>query len=215
MSVRVKICGVTRLEDAREAWAAGADALGLNFYARSPRYVEPAVAVILARTRPALGAVVGVFVNEAPETIRARVRECGLTAVQLHGDEPPEACGGFGVPVIKALRVRGPEDVARAQSYVGAGEVGALLLDGAAPGYGGGGVTFDWSLVSQLTDTGAPVMVAGGLTPDNVAEAVRATRPYGVDVASGVEASPGIKDARAVRAFIRAAKAVNLWEPET
>lgn len=215
MSVRVKICGITRLQDAQEAWAAGADALGLNFYPRSPRYVEPGVAAALARTRPALGAVVGVFVNESPDIIRARVRECGLTVVQLHGDEPPEACAGFGVPVIKALRVRGPEDVAKARTYVGAGDVATLLLDGAAPGYGGGGVTFDWSLVARLTDTGLPVLVAGGLGPDNVAQAVRATRPYGVDVASGVEASPGIKDARAVRAFIRNAKTVNLWEQET
>jgi len=215
VSVRVKICGVTRLEDANEAWAAGADALGLNFYPRSPRYVEPGVAAALARTRPALGAVVGVFVNESPDIIRARVRECGLTVVQLHGDEPPEACTGFGVPVIKALRVRGPEDVAKARTYVGAGDVATLLLDGAAPGYGGGGVTFDWSLVARLTDAGLPVLVAGGLGPDNVAEAVRATRPYGVDVASGVESSPGIKDARAVRAFIRNAKAVNLWEQGT
>ncbi|XXF76890.1 phosphoribosylanthranilate isomerase [Myxococcaceae bacterium GXIMD 01537] len=212
MSVRVKVCGVTRVEDAREAWAAGADALGLNFYPRSPRYVEAAVAAALARTRPALGAVVGVFVNEAPDVIRARVRECGLTAVQLHGDEPPEACEGFGVPVIKALRVRGPEDVDKARLYMGAGDVASLLLDGAAPGYGGGGVGFDWSLVARLTGAGVPVLVAGGLTPANVAEAVRATRPYAVDVASGVESSPGIKDADAVRAFVRNAKAQNLWE---
>jgi len=206
VSVRVKICGVTRLEDARLAWAAGADALGLNFYPRSPRYVTAQVAAALARTRPALGSVVGVFVNEAPDTIRALVRECGLTAVQLHGDEPPEACSGYGVPVIKALRVRGPEDVERARRYVGAGDVTSLLLDGAAPGYGGGGVGFDWSLVARLAEAGVPVLVAGGLHPGNVQEAVRATRPYGVDVASGVEASPGIKDADAVRAFVRAVR---------
>lgn len=212
MSVRVKVCGVTRVEDARLAWAEGADALGLNFYPRSPRYVEVEVAAELARTRPALGAVVGVFVNEDPEVIRRKVRECGLTAVQLHGDEPPEACAGYGVPVIKALRVRGPEDVEHARRFVGAGDVTALLLDGAAPGYGGGGVGFDWSLVARLTDARVPVLVAGGLNPANVAEAVRATRPHGVDVASGVESSPGIKDANAVRAFVRNAKALNLWE---
>lgn len=206
MSVRVKICGITRVEDARQAWAAGADALGLNFYPRSPRYVTAEVAAALARTRPALGSVVGVFVNESPDTIRALVRECGLTAVQLHGDEPPEACSGYGVPVIKALRVRGPEDVERARAYVGVGDVAALLLDGAAPGYGGGGVGFDWSLVARLAEAGVPVLVAGGLHPGNVQEAVRATRPYGVDVASGVEASPGIKDADAVRAFVRAVR---------
>jgi phosphoribosylanthranilate isomerase len=211
VSVHVKICGVTRLEDARAVWAAGADALGLNFYPRSPRYVEAATAAALARTRPALGAVVGVFVNESPDIIRARVRECGLTAVQLHGDEPPEACTGFGVPVIKALRVRGPEDVARARAYIGAGDVTTLLLDGAAPGYGGGGVGFDWSLVARLSDAGVPVLVAGGLNPGNVQEAVRATKPYGVDVASGVEVSPGIKDADAVRAFVRAVRTVH-WE---
>lgn len=212
MSVRVKICGVTRLEDARAAWEAGADALGLNFYPRSPRYVQPEQAAALARTRPVLGAVVGVFVNESPEVIRARVRDCGLTAVQLHGDEPPEACAGYGVPVLKALRVRGPEDVERARAYVGVGEVAGLLLDGAAPGYGGGGVGFDWSLVARLVGVGVPVLVAGGLTPSNVQEAVRATRPYGVDVASGVESSPGVKDIQAVRAFVRAAKQVSLWE---
>jgi phosphoribosylanthranilate isomerase len=212
VSVRVKICGVTRLEDARAAWEAGADALGLNFYSRSPRYVHPEQAAALARTRPVLGAVIGVFVNESPEVIRARVRDCGLTAVQLHGDEPPEACAGYGVPVLKALRVRGPEDVERARAYVGVGEVAGLLLDGAAPGYGGGGVGFDWSLVARLLSVGVPVLVAGGLTPANVQEAVRATRPYGVDVASGVESSPGIKDLHAVRAFVRAAKQVSLWE---
>ena len=208
---RVKICGVTRVEDARMAWAEGADALGLNFYPRSPRYVTPETAAALARTRPALGALVGVFVNESPDVIRARVRDCGLTSVQLHGDEPPEACGGYGVPVIKAMRVRGPEDVEKARTYVGAGDVATLLLDGAAPGYGGGGVGFDWSLVARLADAGVPVLVAGGLNPDNVREAVRATRPYGVDVASGVEVSPGVKDADAVRAFVRAVKTL-AWE---
>jgi phosphoribosylanthranilate isomerase len=211
VSTRVKICGVTRVEDARMAWASGADALGLNFYPRSPRYVTAETAAVLARTRPALGTVVGVFVNESPDIIRARVRECGLTAVQLHGDEPPEACAGYGVPVIKALRVRGPEDVERARTYVGVGDVATLLLDGAAPGYGGGGVGFDWSLVARLSDAGVPVLVAGGLNPGNVQEAVRATKPYGVDVASGVEVSPGIKDADAVRAFVRAVRTVH-WE---
>ncbi|MFL5351533.1 phosphoribosylanthranilate isomerase [Archangium sp.] len=211
MSPRVKICGVTRVEDARMAWAAGADALGLNFYPRSPRYVTPETAAALARTRPALGSVVGVFVNESADVIRARVRDSGLTAVQLHGDEPPEACAGFGVPVIKALRVKGLEDVEKARTYVGVGDVAALLLDGAAPGYGGGGVGFDWSLVARLADAGVPVLVAGGLHPGNVQEAVRATRPYGVDVASGVEVSPGIKNADAVRAFVRAVKTLP-WE---
>ncbi|CAM3316243.1 phosphoribosylanthranilate isomerase [Corallococcus sp. ZKHCc1 1396] len=212
MNVTIKVCGVTRLEDARGVWAAGADAMGLNFHPGSPRCVDVATAAALSRTRPPLGAVVGVFVNMKPEDIRLRVRECGLTVVQLHGDEPPEACSGYGVPVIKALRVRGPDDVAQARAYVGVGDVAGLLLDGAAPGYGGGGVTFDWSLVARLADCGAPVLVAGGLKPSNVAEAVKATRPYGVDVASGVESSPGIKDLDAVRAFVRTVRSLNLWD---
>jgi phosphoribosylanthranilate isomerase len=208
-SVTVKVCGVTRIEDAKGVWAEGADAIGLNFHPGSPRFVDVATAAALARTRTPLGAVVGVFVNAKPDDIRLRVRECGLTAVQLHGDEPPEACSGYGVPVIKALRVRGPDDVERARAYVGVGDVAGLLLDGAAPGYGGGGVTFDWSLVKQLADCGVPVLVAGGLKPANVAEAVRATRPYGVDVASGVESAPGIKDLEAVRAFVRTVRSLN------
>jgi phosphoribosylanthranilate isomerase len=203
MSVRVKVCGLTRPEDAQAAWEAGVDALGLNFFPGSPRCVSEATALELARTRPALGALVGVFVDEAPGRIRELVQRCGLTAVQLHGDEPPEACVGYGVPVIKALRVRGPADVARARTYVGAGEVRALLLDGAAPGHG---ARFDWALVGRLHGCGLPLLVAGGLTPTNVAAAVRATRPYGVDVASGVEHAPGLKDASAVRAFVRAAR---------
>ncbi|NOK35422.1 phosphoribosylanthranilate isomerase [Corallococcus exercitus] len=209
MNVLVKVCGVTRVADAKGVWAAGADAMGLNFHPGSPRFVDLSTAVTLARTRPPLAAMVGVFVNATPEDIRVRVRECGLTAVQLHGDEPPEACSGYGVPVIKALRVRGPDDVAKARGYVGVGDVAGLLLDGAAPGYGGGGVTFDWSLVKQLADCGLPVLVAGGLKPSNVAEAVRATRPYGVDVASGVESAPGIKDLDAVRAFVRTVRSLN------
>ncbi|MBN8233529.1 phosphoribosylanthranilate isomerase [Corallococcus macrosporus] len=209
MNVLVKVCGVTRVEDAKGVWAAGADAMGLNFHPASPRFVDLATAATLGRTRPPLAAMVGVFVNATPEDIRVRVRECGLTAVQLHGDEPPEACSGYGVPVIKALRVRGPDDVAKARTYVGVGDVAGLLLDGAAPGYGGGGVTFDWSLVKELADCGLPVLVAGGLKPSNVAEAVRATRPYGVDVASGVESAPGIKDLDAVRAFVRTVRSLN------
>jgi phosphoribosylanthranilate isomerase len=203
MSVRVKVCGLTRLEDVHAAWEAGVDAVGLNFYPRSPRCVAPSTAAQLAHARPRWGAVIGVFVDEAPERIRALVQACALTAVQLHGDEPPEACAGYGVPVIKALRVRGPRDVARARRYVGMGDVGALLLDGAAPGHG---VGFDWSLVASLRDCGLPLWVAGGLAPHNVEAAVRATCPYGVDVASGVESAPGLKDASAVRAFVRAAR---------
>jgi len=203
MTVRVKICGITRVEDAELAWDAGADAIGLNFWAGSKRAVPLELAARIAGTCPLFGSVVGVFVDEAPETIRARVRDSGLGLVQLHGDEPPEACGGFGVPVVKALKIRGPADVEDARRYVGAGDIIALLLDGATPGHG---LAFDWALVAPLATARVPLLVAGGLTPGNVRDAVRALHPYGVDVASGVESAPGIKDGAKLHAFIRAAK---------
>lgn len=207
MRVRIKICGVTRLEDARAVWSAGADALGLNFWASSPRCVTPAQALSLARTRPAFGSVVGVFVNEDAQRIREWVQTCRLTAVQLHGDEPPDFCRGFGVPVIKALRIRNPEDVEKARSYVGQGDVSGLLLDGAAPAYGGGGVSFDWSWMAALRNEAVELFLAGGLTPKNVLVAAQTARPHAVDVASGVESSPGIKDSEAIHAFVRAVHA--------
>ena len=158
-------------------WGAGADALGLNFYARSPRCVAPGARRWPWRARGLpLGALVGVFVNESPEDIRARVRECGLDGGAAARRRAPR-----GVRAAMACRssrrcaCAAPEDVERARAYVGVGDVAALLLDGAAPGYGGGGVSFDWSLVARLADAGVPVLVAGGLNPANVAEAVQAT----------------------------------------
>jgi phosphoribosylanthranilate isomerase len=203
MSVRVKICGVTRLEDAEAAVAAGADALGFMFYERSTRRVTLAEAAAICRQLPPLVSKVGVFVDAAIEVIEDAVARCGLDAVQLHGAESPAFCGRLARPVIKAVRVRGPETLAELEAYATA----AWLLDAYVPGQPGGtGATFDWGLATQAVALGRPVILAGGLTATNVAAAVRQVRPYAVDVSSGVEREPGRKEAAAMRAFVQAAK---------
>ncbi|MCZ7639282.1 MAG: phosphoribosylanthranilate isomerase [Verrucomicrobia bacterium] len=205
MSVRVKICGVTRLEDAQAAVEAGADALGFMFYERSPRRVSVAVGAAICRQLPPFVSKVGVFVDAAIEVIEEAVVQCGLDVVQLHGGESPAFCGRLSRPVIKAVRVRGPETLAELAGYATA----AWLLDAYVPGQRGGtGATFDWGLATQAVGLGRPVILAGGLTAANVAAAVRQVRPYAVDVSSGVESEPGRKDAAAIEAFVRAAKAV-------
>lgn len=201
MRVRVKICGITRSEDARAAVAAGADALGFMFYERSARYVSVADAADLCRGLPPLVSKVGVFVDASADFIRHTAGRCGLDAVQLHGGETPEFCGQLERPVIKAVRVRGPEVLAELPAYVTA----AWLLDTFVPGQPGGtGATFDWGLAAQAVALGRPVILAGGLTAANVAAAVRQVQPYAVDVSSGVESAPGRKDPAALEAFIRA-----------
>ena len=199
--VRVKICGVTRLEDALAAARFGADAIGLNFWTRSKRFVPPAVAAEIVRRLPPHVASFGVFVNPTRDELLAAVSASGVGVVQLHGDEPPAFCVGLPVPVVKALRVRDGQDLAALASY----EVRAFLLDSASAGYGGSGATFDWSLAEAVARE-LPVLLAGGLGPANVAEAVRTARPLGVDVASGVESSPGVKDLALLEQFIRRAK---------
>ncbi|MBE7499597.1 MAG: phosphoribosylanthranilate isomerase [Verrucomicrobiales bacterium] len=203
MSVRVKICGVTRLEDAQAAVAAGADALGFMFYERSARRVSVGAAAAICRQLPPFVSKVGVFVDAGIETIEETVAQCGLDVVQLHGAESPAFCGRLTRPVIKAVRVRGPETLAELEGYATA----AWLLDAYVPGQPGGtGATFDWGLATQAVAVGRPVILAGGLTTANVAAAVRQVRPYAVDVSSGVESEPGRKDAAALRAFVEAAK---------
>lgn len=199
--VRVKICGVTRLEDALAAVRLGADALGFNFWPRSRRFLPPAAAAaIVARLPPAV-ATFGVFVDPSRRELEDALAASGVGVAQLHGDEPPELCVGLPVPVVKAIRLRDGHDLALLASY----EARAFLLDAPSAGYGGSGLTCDWGLAAEVARE-LPVLLAGGLGPENVAEAVRAVRPLGVDVASGVEASPGVKDAARMERFIRHAK---------
>lgn len=202
-AVRVKICGITRVEDALAAAAAGADAIGLVFYANSPRAVgiEQAQAIIAAL--PPFVTTVGLFVDIQRDELRRILASVPLDLLQFHGDESVEQCDGFGRPYIKALRVKAGDDIiAEVSRYPGAS---GILLDTYVEGVPGGtGKAFDWSLVPEKLSK--PVILAGGLRPDNVAEAVRQVRPYAVDVSGGVEAGKGIKDAERVAAFIRAAR---------
>jgi phosphoribosylanthranilate isomerase len=201
--VRVKICGVTTVEDARLCALAGADAIGLNFAPGSPRRVTLEAAREIADALPAELLRVGVFVDSDEAELRRAIAAVGLGCVQLHGDESPELLAQFLPHAYKAIRVRGPSSLADAARYAG----DYILLDAYVPGVAGGtGATFDWALASELART-RRLTLAGGLTADNVADAVRAVRPYCVDVASGVESAPGHKDPDKVRAFIARAKA--------
>lgn len=200
--VKVKICGITCIDDALHACACGADALGLVFYANSPRCVSPQLAREIVAALPPFVTTVGLFVNEAPQRVRAIADSCGLDVIQLHGDEAPAACDFAPRRVIKALRVKDTASLAGQAEY----QTSALLLDAFVPGaYGGTGETFNWELAAVVARQ-RPVILAGGLTPENVAAAVQSVRPYAVDVSSGVEAAPGKKDATKVADFIRKAK---------
>lgn len=202
---RVKICGITALEDARQAIECDADALGFVFYSRSPRYIEPALAREIIRELPPFVTTVGLFVNEDRSRIHEIVGHCRLDSVQLHGDESPDDCADLPVKAVKALRVRDSASIDRHEAFA----VSALLLDAHVPGrYGGTGQAFDWDLASEVAAR-RNVILAGGLVPENVAEAVEIVRPYAVDVSSGVEIAPGCKDPERVAAFIRNAKGVN------
>ncbi len=205
--VRVKICGIRRLEHALVAVEAGAYAIGLNFWRPGRRYVAPETARAIARALPPFVTRVGVFVDEDPATIRAIADLVGLDALQLHGAETPEFCRQFDRPVIKGVRVRGPESLEGLGRY----RVAGFLLDTHVAGEAGGtGQTFDWALAVRVQEAG-PVILSGGLTPENVAEAIRAVEPYAVDVASGVE-TDGEKDPQKIRAFASRVQAWNSAE---
>lgn len=206
MSVRVKICGITQVDDAVAAWSAGANAIGLHFWSRSPRALTVPDAKRIAETRPDGGVVVGLFRNASADHIRSIVREIGLNAVQLHGDEAPSECEGFGVPVVKSIRIGGPEDVRIARSYIGRGDVIALLIRPAAPLPLHASVHAHWQLAQAFHDVPAQLVVGGGLKPDNVADAIRISLPYAVDVTSGVEVAAGLKDHTKLRTFIANAR---------
>ena len=199
---RVKICGITNLEDALFAAEAGADALGFVFYARSLRCIAPdRVREIILRLPPFV-AKVGVFVNEELDRVRELMAYCHLDYAQLHGDEPPEQVAALAPRAIKAARVRSAADVERLSAY----QAAAYLLDTYHPTkLGGTGKTWDWELAMEAKKYG-PIILAGGLTPQNVTAAIERVHPYAVDVSSGVEAAPGVKDHQKVQCFIFAAK---------
>jgi phosphoribosylanthranilate isomerase len=204
--VKVKICGITNIEDALHAAGCGADALGFVFYDRSPRCLTPEAARGIIAELPPFVTAVGLFVNETPERIRQIADFCGLDVLQLHGDEGPADCDFAPRRVVKALRVKKAASLDGHAAYA----VSALLLDAWVAGtYGGTGERFNWELAAAVARQ-RPVILAGGLRAENVAAAVHTVRPYGVDVSSGVEAAPGKKDPAKVEAFIRNAKRVDV-----
>jgi len=205
MSVKVKICGNTNLADVQVAVEAGADMLGFIFSEVSPRFVTVQQGADIARQLPPYVVKVGVFVNPTEADVFEAITNCELSILQFHGDEPPEFCAQFGVMSMKAFRVRDTASLEALPKY----KTDAWLLDTYAPDQPGGtGTTFNWNLAIEAQKLGKPIFLAGGLTPENVADAVRRVQPFAVDVSSGVETSPGRKDHGKVRAFIKAAKSV-------
>jgi phosphoribosylanthranilate isomerase len=210
MAPRVKICGITRHEDAELAASLGAWAIGFNFWPRSKRRCDPAVAAGIARALRRRVEPVGVFVNPTLDEVARAVEGIGLSHVQLHGDEGPAFCTAVGertgCRVIKAIRIASGADIRAAERF----HTDLHLLDSAVRGTrGGSGRTWDWDLIAQRR-SGTPVILSGGLTPENVADGIAAVKPWAVDVASGVEAEPGIKDPALVEAFIAAAEPVRI-----
>jgi phosphoribosylanthranilate isomerase len=208
-SIKVKVCGITNGEDALAAVESGADALGFIFYEKSPRYVVPAIAGQIIAELPPLVMSVGVFVNEGLATVRSIMDTCRLGMAQLHGDENASYCHELSRPVIKALRLKNRESLLALAEYQGRGGVRGFVLDTFSElAYGGTGQVTDWTLAAEVAKT-TPILLAGGLTPDNVTEAIRVVRPYGVDVTSGVESAPGKKDRAKLRAFLEAVRVVS------
>ena len=204
MAVRVKICGITRMQDLHAACEAGADALGFVFYEKSPRHVSLDAAAELVRALPPFVQSVGLFVNAQFAFIEAVLNAVPLDLLQFHGDETPAECARYGRPYIKAVRVNRDTDLLKCAADFDAAR--GLLLDAYVPGVPGGtGERFDWSLIPP--DLPKAVILSGGLAPDNVAEAIQRVRPWAVDVSSGVEQAKGIKDAHKIAQFIAKAKA--------
>jgi phosphoribosylanthranilate isomerase len=199
MATAVKICGITRVEDALAAARHGARAIGFVFFRGSPRYIAPSQAAAIVRALPPFVTAVGLFVNPAAEEVRAVVSRAAIQLLQFHGDETPAFCAQFGLPYVKAVRVRPGVDLLQ---YANDHRLACgLLFDAFSEGtYGGTGSSFDWNLIPRSVPL--PVILSGGLNPANVAQAVRAVRPWAVDVSSGVESAPGIKDAARIAAFM-------------
>jgi phosphoribosylanthranilate isomerase len=198
MRTRIKICGITRPADARAAAEAGADAIGLVFYPASPRYLSTERAVEIRDALPPFVQSVALFVNADAAQVAQVIGRVRPSMLQFHGEETPQFCAEFGVPFVKACRIRaGLDAAAYLRPYARAA---AWLVDSFVPEYGGVGESFDWSLVPQRLER--PLILSGGLRPGNVGQAIRALRPWGVDVSSGVESAKGIKDAAKMAAFV-------------
>ena len=207
--VKVKVCGITNAEDALAAVEAGADALGFIFYEKSPRYVVPGVAANIIAELPPLVTPVGVFVNEGLATVRSIMDTCGLAMAQLHGDENVSYCRELARPAMKSIRLKDRGSLLALAEYQGRGGVRGFVLDAFSElSYGGTGQITDWGLAAEVAKS-TPILLAGGLTPDNVTEAIRTVRPYGVDVSSGVESTPGKKDHAKMRMFVDAVRVVS------
>jgi len=194
--IRTKICGITRLEDALTSVRYGANALGFNFYEKSPRYISPDKALDIINQLPPFVSVVGLFVNDSYDKIKKITNMCGFRTIQLHGDESPDFCSKFkSNRVIKALRIKQESDLENIKKY----DVCGYILDSFSPDtYGGTGLSFDWNVLGKI-DSAKNIIVAGGINPDNIEHLLRTVVPYGVDICSGVELSPGVKDEKLIR----------------
>lgn len=202
MDVKVKICGITNLADATAAVEAGADALGFMFYEPSPRNISVLQAAEIIRELPGWVMKVGVFVNPEPDLVMSALGHCGLSLLQFHGEESPDFCASFGVMNMKAFRVKDAESLRPMADY----RTDVFLLDSYVAGkVGGTGEKFNWNLAVEAKKFGKPIFIAGGLTPQNVAQAIREVQPFGVDVSSGVESAPGKKDHQKIWDFVSAA----------
>jgi phosphoribosylanthranilate isomerase len=199
MRTRVKICGITRRQDAEFVVKSGADAIGLVFYEPSPRAVTTAQAALITAQLPPFVAIVGLFVNASAEMVRQTLKQVPLSLLQFHGDESAEFCEQFNMPYIKAVRMQSAADLKKADMYYT--NASALLLDSYQHGVPGGtGQTFDWSMITAISK---PLILAGGLTTENVAAAIKQVSPYAVDVSGGVEESKGLKSNNKISAFMR------------
>ena len=207
MTTAVKICGITRISDALAAARFGAHALGFVFCAASPRNLPPARAAEIVRSLPPFITVVGLFVNPDAREVERVLAQVPLNLLQFHGEETPEFCGRFGAPYLKAARIRAGLDLLQYAQHYGAAR--GLLLDAFVDGaHGGTGTAFDWSLIPR--ELPLPVVLSGGLDQTNVGAAIARVRPCAVDVSSGVEESPGIKDARKIAAFMKEVRSANV-----
>ena len=200
---RIKICGLTCLEDAFAAVSLGTDALGFIFIAESPRCILPEKAAAISLKLPAFVARVGVFKDQEPDWIKKVVHLCGLHIVQLHGQESPEYCQSLGLDYIKAFRIKNEDSLEHLEKYQNLTRKKAFLLDTFVPHQSGGtGKTFDWRL-AQMASGFAPIILSGGINPENVEKAIARVRPFAIDVASGIEVAPGRKDPAKMKAFVR------------